>query len=140
MMRNNNPNHTPLLDDAFVLGLRSNQSHYVQFLEIFGPAIMGYNEWHSISNCRSACTGSNLDFERWFTICYCVTIIGSVIGGEGRSWSFFRTSRNCFARWELFAFLFALIVFVGHRYRAHVLQRVTEMEQDDAALTRRRTA
>jgi hypothetical protein len=68
MMRNNNPNHTPLLDDAFVLGLRSNQSHYVQFLEIFGPAIMGYNEWHSISNCRSACTGSNLDFERWFTI------------------------------------------------------------------------
>ena len=29
MMKSNNPNHTPFLDDAFVLGLRSNQSHYV---------------------------------------------------------------------------------------------------------------
>lgn len=43
-------------------------------------------------------------------------------------------------RVNAFAFLFALIVFVGHRYRAHILQRVTEMEQDEATLARRRTA
>jgi heme exporter protein C len=36
------------------------------------------------------------------------------------------------------AFLLALVAFVAHRYRAHIWQRVAEMEQDEAALLRRR--
>lgn len=38
------------------------------------------------------------------------------------------------------AFSFLLILFIAHRYRTHVAQRVREMAQDAAALQRRRTA